>query len=222
MRAMALLRPPRGRRRTHPPEPGRPRDPGVPASPEEREALDKPGFTEEALPWMNAVYRFSLRLTRDESDAEDLVQETYLRAYRAWGHFERGTNCRPWLFTICRNAYLRARDRASVKREVTESDLASEGPEHRRDRGVDQLATASGSPDDFFDRIVDDRLVAALDTLTDEFHDVLVLSDLADLTYREITEVLDVPVGTVKSRLFRARRQMRDKLTELGMEPSHE
>jgi RNA polymerase sigma-70 factor, ECF subfamily len=224
-RAWSRLRPPAeppaaGRRQTDPPRPGRPRDRGTPPSAAERDALGKPGFADEALPWLDAVYRFALRLTRSEPAAEDLAQETFLRAFRAWDRFEPGTNCRSWLFTICRNTYLHEYDRARTKREVVEADLSS-AVAGGLATTLDQRALAAGSPDDFFDDLVDDRLVEAIDELPAEFHDVLVLSDLGDLTYQEIADVLDLPLGTVKSRLFRARNQVRQRLIERGMETAH-
>jgi RNA polymerase sigma-70 factor, ECF subfamily len=183
--------------------------------------LGKPGFTEEALPWMDAVYRFALRLTRDQGDAEDLVQDTYLKAYRSWDSFSPGTNCRSWLFTICRNTHLHQRDRARTRREVAESELHLTGDDPSA-RGVEQRAVATGSPDDFFEQLLDEQLMQAMDTLPDDFHDVLVLSDLADLTHQEIGDVLGIPTGTVKSRLFRARRQVRQQLEQRSAEVIHE
>jgi RNA polymerase sigma-70 factor (ECF subfamily) len=210
MRAWARLDPGAARRRADPPRPGRPRDEGTPLSRDEADALSKPGFAEEALPWLDAVHRFALRLTRDPTAAEDLVQETYLRAYRSWDQFDRGTNCRSWLFTICRNTHLHEQERASARYEVMESDIRDADATARS--FVDQRAVATGSPDDFFKIIVNDELVAAIDALPDEFREVLILSDLGDLTYPEISEVLAIPVGTVKSRLFRARHQVRHTL----------
>jgi RNA polymerase sigma-70 factor, ECF subfamily len=179
---------------------------------EEAAALDRPGFAEEALPWLDAVHRFALRLTRDQTAAEDLVQETYLRAYRSWDQFDRGTNCRSWLFTICRNTHLHERERASTRYEVIESDIREADGIPTARSFMDQRAVATGSPDDFFKIIMDDTLVEAIDALADDFRDVLILSDLGDLTYPEISEVLAIPIGTVKSRLFRARHQVRDML----------
>jgi RNA polymerase sigma-70 factor, ECF subfamily len=210
MKAWAHLNGSAVRQRRDPPSAGRPRDPGVPVDVSESQPLGKPGFAEEALPWLDAVHRFALRLTRDGSEAEDLVQETYLRAFRSWDQFERGTNCRSWLFTICRNTHLHERERARSRYEVTETDAMGAGDAGRS--LLDQRALASQSPDDFFEQIVDDRLLEAIDALPEEFRETLILSDLADLNYAEIAEVLDIPVGTVKSRLFRARRQLRDAL----------
>jgi RNA polymerase sigma-70 factor, ECF subfamily len=207
------------RQRSDPPRAGRPRDPGAPLPAPESRALGKPGFAEEALPWMDAVHRFALRLTRNGAEAEDLVQETYLRAFRSWDQFQPGTSCRSWLFTICRNTHLHERERARSRYEMTQTD--AEG-DHAGSRSlVDQRAVATQSPDDFFDQIVDDRLLEAIDALPEEFRETLILSDLADLNYAEISEVLDIPVGTVKSRLSRARRQLRDALLVHGMESAY-
>ncbi|HUF64564.1 MAG TPA: sigma factor [Gemmatimonadaceae bacterium] len=106
MKAWAHLSGSDVRQRSDPPRAGRRRAPGVPVHVAETQALGKPDFAEEALPWMDAVHRFALRLTRNGAEAEDLVQDTYLRAFRSWEQFERGTNCRSWLFTICRNTHL--------------------------------------------------------------------------------------------------------------------
>ena len=217
MRAWARLDRSAARRREDPPLPGRSRDEGTRVPSEQAEALGKPGFAEEALPWLDAVHRFALRLTRDRTAAEDLVQETYLRAFRSWNQFDRGTNCRSWLFTICRNTHMHERERASTRYEVMESEMRDANGAAASRSFMDQHAVATGSPDDFFKVIVDDALVAAIDALPDDFREVLILSDLGDLTYPEISEVLAIPLGTVKSRLFRARQQLRDVLvTEAG------
>lgn len=207
------------RQRSDPPRAGRPRDHGVPVQASGTQPLGKPGFAEEALPWMDAVHRFALRLTRNGAEAEDLVQETYLRAFRSWDQFKRGTNCRSWLFTICRNTHLHERERARTRYEITETDAHGDNDGSRS--LVDQRALAAQSPDDFFDQIMDDRLLEAIDALAEEFRETLILSDLADLNYAEISDVLNIPVGTVKSRLFRARRQLRDALLVHGMESAY-
>jgi len=213
MRGWARLDASAGRRRADPPRSGRPRDPGTPVPAADAEAIPKPGFAEEALPWLDAVHRFALRLTRDPTLAEDLVQETFLRAYRSWDQFDRGTNCRSWLFTICRNTHLHERERASTRHEVMESDIREEMVGTTSLAFADRRA-AGGSPDDVFDTVLDDALLAAIDALPGEYREVLVLSDLGDLTYPEIAQVLGIPIGTVKSRLFRARHQVRNALLD--------
>jgi RNA polymerase sigma-70 factor, ECF subfamily len=181
--------------------------------------LGRPGFAEEALPWLDAVYRFSLRLTANEAEAEDLVQETFLRAYRHWDTFTPGTSARSWLFTICRNAFLRRREQQNRRRESLESEL---------DVAVEAIAAASvleeirlQDPERiFFDSFIDAEVEAAVRNLPMEFRDTVILSDIEDMSYNEIAQVLDVPVGTVKSRLYRGRRllakALRDYATEMG------
>lgn len=196
-------------------QPGRPRESAAPP-PAEAAAIEAEGFAEEALPWLDAVYRFSIRLTRgDEDAAEDLVQETFLRAHRFWHTFERGTNAKSWLFTICRNTYLKEKQRLRSRREQPASDL---------DARVEALSAASAferattSPEeDLFNRLIDDQVVSAIDALPDEYREVLVLSDLGDLKYAEIAEVLDIPIGTVRSRLFRARSRLQERLRKFAI-----
>jgi RNA polymerase sigma-70 factor, ECF subfamily len=202
----------RGKRDVHA---GRPREP-KPATAGDEPRLSKEGFVEEALPWLDAVYRFSLRLTDgDRATAEDLAQETFLRAYRFWHTYEGGTRAKSWLFTICRNTFLHERDRARNQRERPRADL---------DPRTEELASASafqaeaGGPErEFFDALIDDQVVEAIDDLPDDFREVLVLSDLGDLKYAEIAEVLDIPVGTVKSRLFRARKLLQERLRDFAV-----
>jgi RNA polymerase sigma-70 factor, ECF subfamily len=202
----------RGRRDVHA---GRPREP-KPTTAGDEPRLSKEGFAEEALPWLDAVYRFALRLTNGDRDAaEDLAQETFLRAHRFWHTYEGGTKAKSWLFTICRNTYLHQRDRARNQRERPAADL---------DPRTEELASASafhnaaGGPErEFFDALIDDEVVEAIDDLPDEFREVLVLSDLGDLKYAEIAEVLDIPVGTVKSRLFRARKLLQERLRDFAV-----
>jgi RNA polymerase sigma-70 factor, ECF subfamily len=213
MKALSRLDRSHRRRRADPPHAGRDRHTGKPV-PDAAAALPKPGFAEEAMPWIDAVHRFALRLTRNAADAEDLVQETFLRAYRAWDQYEAGTNCRSWLFTICRNTHMHERELARSRYEVADTDVATAD---NRGSVVQRRAVSGDSPADFFAGIIDERLLDAVDGLADEFREPLILSDLADLNYAEIAEVLDIPVGTVKSRLFRARRQVRDALLAHGM-----
>ncbi len=196
-------------------QPGRPRE-ARPGPSADSPGLAAEGFAEEALPWLDAVYAFAMRLTRgDQEAAEDLVQDTFLRAHRFWHTYERGTNAKSWLFTICRNTFLHDKKLARNQREQPAADL---------DARVEALAAASAfeeAPPDpeemFFGRLLDDRVVEAIDELPEEFREVLVLSDLGDLKYREVAEVLGIPVGTAKSRLFRARRLLQDRLREFAV-----
>ncbi len=200
-------------------QPGRPRDVRPPKE-ADSPTFAAEGFAEEAIPWLDAVFRFSLRLTRGDRDAaEDLAQETFLRAHRFWHTYERGTNAKSWLFTICRNTYLHQKELVRNRYERTETYL---------DARVDALSAVSAfgtrSPDpeqEFFARLIDDRVVDAIDALPEEFRDVLVLSDFGDLKYGEIAQVLDIPVGTAKSRLFRARRILQEQLRDIAIESGY-
>jgi len=164
-------------------------------------------FEREALPWIDDVYRFAFSLTRDESDADDVVQDTFLRAYRSWHTYLPGSDCRRWLFTICRNVFLRSRERARPMLEL-------ETPE------VDALAANSvytaavrDGVEDIFTRLdLAPAITAALSAVPEPFRTTLVIVDVEDQSYEAAAEILDVPIGTVRSRLFRGRRLMQERL----------
>ena len=168
-------------------------------------------FAREALPWLDDVYRFAVSLTRDEADADDVVQETYLRAYRSWHTFIPGTDCRRWLFTICRNVFLRSRERQrpTVDLEDGEQDALAAG-------SVYAAARESGY-DDLYARLdIGPALREAIDALVEPFRTAVILVDVEDLSYESAAEVMEVPIGTVRSRLFRGRRLLQEKLASLA------
>lgn len=177
-------------------------------------------FQQEALPHLDAVYRFALRLAGSPGEADDLVQETFLRAYRAWDQYTLGTNAKSWLFTICRNVFLRGRER-DVRRDELVTEAARSGADD--DHAGNELPLFAGRSDydpegDFFRSLVDDRILAAIDTLPADYREAVVLSDLQGMSYQEVAEILDVPLGTVKSRLFRGRRQLQKALYDYAVE----
>jgi RNA polymerase sigma-70 factor (ECF subfamily) len=166
-------------------------------------------FEAEALGSLDSLYRTALRLTRNPADAEDLVQDTYLKAFRAADRFEPGTNLRAWLFTILHNtARNRARDRA---REAVTVD--SETVERAMD--VPSSGTAE-TPETLLlrDTLAPD-LQAAIDDLPDAFRQAVWLRDVEEFSYAEIAEMLDIPVGTVMSRISRGRRMLFERLQHL-------
>ena len=168
-------------------------------------------FEQEALPHLDTVYRVALRLTSDPSRAEDLVQDTMFKAYRSWHRYQPGTNARAWLLTILRNTFINEYrrekhrgptvDLSDVETFTLFEDVQEQDPEGR-----------------FFDRIVDDEVLRAIDTLPEEFRETLVLSDVESMSYQEIAEITGVPVGTVKSRLFRARQALQRRLYDYAVE----
>jgi RNA polymerase sigma-70 factor (ECF subfamily) len=178
----------------------------------------KAGFEEEALPHLDAVYRFALRLSGSVDEAEDLVQETFLRAYNAWDQYERGTRAKSWLFTICRNVFLRRRERAQRHEEILSENVDRDVPGPEASNPL-WSSTAGFDPEgEFFASIVDERIIEALEDLPEEYRTAVVLSDIEGLPYAEIAEMVGVPVGTVKSRLFRGRRRLQEVLFDHAVE----
>ena len=178
-------------------------------------------FREEALPHLDAVYRFALRLAGAPDAAEELVQETFLRALRSWDQYTPGTRCKSWLFTICRNVFYREWERGRRHERV----LAGLTSSPTGGGGMPPLvssvwvATEEADPEGrFFDSFVDEEVLREVDRLPDEYRKVLLLSDLEELSYQEIADLLQIPVGTVKSRLFRGRRLLEEALYDYAVE----
>ena len=183
----------------------------LPRPRELREMADVSTFESEVLPQLDTLYRVGRRLTGETADAEDLVQETLLRAWRGWAGFTPGSNVRAWLLTILRNTFVsrwRSRKREGISISLDDADPHA-------------IYRAVGSEDPeghFFERVVDAKVLAAVEALPEEFREALVLSDLEGLPYAEVAEVLAIPVGTVKSRLFRARRLLQHRLHDHAVE----
>jgi RNA polymerase sigma-70 factor (ECF subfamily) len=164
-------------------------------------------FATIALPLMPSVVRVAQALTGDESDADDLVQETFLRAYRHWHTFQRGSDCRSWLSTICRNAFYenRRRERRSTPMDDQELDSLASGRSHN-------TARASGV-DDLFTRIdLGPAIADAVARLEPHYRYAVLLIDVDGRSYEEVADLLDIPIGTVRSRLYRGRRQLQESL----------
>src|SRR5678815_3172529 len=169
-----------------------------------------PEFEAEALASLDSLYRAALRLTRRPADAEDLVQETYLKAFRAADRFEPGTNLRAWLFTILHNtARNRARDRA--RDTVTaDSETAAQAPDGPSYGGAAPVPTPEAL---LVGQTLTPELQAAIDALPDAFRQAVWLRDVEEFSYAEIAQMLAIPVGTVMSRISRGRRLLFDRLT---------
>jgi RNA polymerase sigma-70 factor (ECF subfamily) len=166
-------------------------------------------FEREALVHLDAMYRVALRLTANPADAEDLVQDAMLRAYRSWDRFTLGTNAKGWLLTILRNLFINEYRRRRRHPETVDLDTIEPFTVFEKVQEDPQGA--------FFDRIVDDEVLRAVDELPEVFREAVMLSDVEGLSYEEIAKVLDVPVGTVKSRLYRGRRMLQAKLYEYAV-----
>ena len=180
---------------------------------------------------MPSLYSAAMRLTHNPSDAEDLVQETYLKAYRSFGTYEAGTNLRAWLYRILTNTFIN--QYRAKQRRVSEEDLDDvEDMYLYRHLGSFETALASRSAEDnLLERLTDDEVKQALADLPDSFRLPVYLADVEEFSYKEIAEMLDVPIGTVMSRLHRGRKALHKRLfdyaTERGLvaptdlEPEH-
>ena len=176
---------------------------------------DRERFEQEALPLLDPLYAGALRMTRNPADAEDLVQETMLRAYRAFDSFEPGTNLKAWLFRIMTNAYIntyrkRQREPQQVSaEEIEDFDLYQELKYH----GTDFDETPERI---VLDRLVDSDILEAIDDLPEQFRLAVVLSDIEGFSYAEMAEIMDVPMGTVMSRLHRGRKALQKRLWDIA------
>jgi RNA polymerase sigma-70 factor, ECF subfamily len=192
---------------TSTPPPASSNPPSPPArSPEER----REGYEKEALVHLDVLYRVALRLTGNAADAEDLVQETMLRAYRSWDRYTPGTNAKGWLLTILRHLFINEYRRKSRHPETVDVDTIEPFALFQEVQEEDPQGA-------FFDKIVDDEVLRAVDQLPEAFREAVTLSDVEGLSYEEVAKVLEVPVGTVKSRLYRGRRLLQAKLYDYAV-----
>lgn len=179
-------------------------------------------FAAEAMQYAPQLYSAAMRMTHNSADAEDLVQETYLRAYRGFSSFEEGTNLRAWLFRILTNTFINTY-RAKQRRPV-ETDLADVEDLYMYKR-LPVLAASRSAEDQLFDFFTDDEVKAALEALPENFRLPVLLADVEDFSYKEIAEILDIPIGTVMSRLHRGRKAMQKRLFDYaqarGLATSH-
>jgi RNA polymerase sigma-70 factor (ECF subfamily) len=167
-------------------------------------------FEAEALPHMDVLYNFALRTTGNENDAKDLLQETYLKAYRFWDKYEKGTNIRAWLFRIMKNSYINR-----YRKEMKEPDKVDYD---EIENFYNTIRAESTDPNDLqqklFGNLLGDEVTQALESLPDDFRTVVILCDIEGLTYEEIAEFVECPIGTVRSRLHRGRKLLQAKLYE--------
>jgi RNA polymerase sigma-70 factor (ECF subfamily) len=175
---------------------------------------DQQQFAEQAMQYAPQLYSAALRMTRNKADAEDLVQEAYLRGFRSFHTFQEGTNLRAWMFRILTNAYIntyRAKQRRPQESELGEiEDLYL----YRRLGSMETAAAAMSAEDKFLDMFTDDEVKTALEELPDNFRLPVLLADVEGFAYKEIAEMLDIPIGTVMSRLHRGRKAMQRALYE--------
>jgi RNA polymerase sigma-70 factor (ECF subfamily) len=167
-------------------------------------------FEREALPHTDLLYNYALRMTNNPADAQDLVQETYLKAYRFWDKYELGTNIRAWLFRILKNSYINRYRKHSKEPETVDFDDVQGYFTSARA----QTSDSGDLQEAVFNNLLEDDVSKAIADLPDDFRTVIILCDIEGLTYEEIADFVDCPLGTVRSRLHRGRRLLRERLLE--------
>jgi RNA polymerase sigma-70 factor, ECF subfamily len=177
---------------------------------------DQATFAEQAMPFMDGLYSAALRMTRNPTDAEDLVQETYLKAYRAFHTFQEGTNLKAWLYRILTNTYIN--QYRAKKRRPDETDLeeVEDLYLYRRLGGLEGATAGRSAEEELLDHLTSEEVKAAIESLPEQFRMAVLLADVEGFAYKEIAEILDIPIGTVMSRLHRGRKAMQKQLYEFG------
>lgn len=171
-------------------------------------------FERELLPHIDALHTFAYHLCYDEEQANDLVQETYLKAYRFIDKYQEGTNAKAWLFKILKNAYINEyRKRSKRPTKVDFEEIVS-----YHDADNDSISGYFDLREEMFENMMGDEVTLAINSLPVEFRTVILLCDIEGFTYEEIAKIIDVPIGTVRSRLFRARNILKEKLLSYAKE----
>lgn len=174
----------------------------------------KKRFEAEALLHLNALYSMSLKLTRNEEDAKDLVQETYFKAYKFFHQFQQGTSIKAWLYKILKNSYINVYRKKVRQPEMIEYDKVEPFISLIQD---DNKETKEKIEKKILDKLLDDEITSALNKLPDEFRIVVLLSDMEGLSYKEISDIMECPIGTVRSRLSRGRKMLQKVLLDYAL-----
>ena len=175
-------------------------------------------FTADAMQNAPQLFSTALRMTRNRSDAEDLVQETYIKGWRSFHTFQEGTNLRAWLFRIMTNTYINKYNAQKRKGTEVELDDVEELFLYKRLGSIDQSQLSSSAEDQMIELFTDDEVKNALEALPEDFRMPVLLSDVDGFSYKEISEMLEIPIGTVMSRLHRGRKAMQKMLYEYARE----
>jgi RNA polymerase sigma-70 factor (ECF subfamily) len=178
---------------------------------------DQATFAEQAMQFAPQLYSAALRLTRNQADAEDLVQETYLKGYRSFHTFEQGSNLKAWLYRILTNTYINSYRAKQRRPDEVELDDLEDLYLYRRIGSIEQAMAARSAEDQLMDFFTDAEVKEALEALPENFRLPVLLADVEDFSYKEIAEMLDIPIGTVMSRLHRGRKAMHKRLYEFAV-----
>jgi RNA polymerase sigma-70 factor, ECF subfamily len=173
---------------------------------------DRSQFSDQAMEYMPALYTAALRLTRNPADAEDLVQETFLKAYRAFGSFEEGTNLKAWLYRILTNTFINTYRAAKRRPEKADVEDIEDLYLYKRLNELPGQGVGRSAEDELLERITDDEVKKAIESLPEAFRIAVLLADVEGFSYKEIAEITEVPIGTVMSRIHRGRRALQKAL----------
>jgi RNA polymerase sigma-70 factor (ECF subfamily) len=177
---------------------------------------DQARFAEDAMPLMGSLYSAALRMTRNPADAEDLVQETYLKAYRGYGGFQEGTNLKAWLYRILTNTYINIYRAKQRRPDETELDESEDVYLYRRLGGLEAAQVGRSAEDELMDWFTEAEIKQAVEDLPEQFRMAVLLADVEGFSYKEIAEILDIPIGTVMSRLHRGRSRLQKSLFDFA------
>ena len=177
---------------------------------------DQAVFSDLAMEYMPALYTAALRMTRNPADAEDLVQETYLKAYRAFASFELGTNLKAWLYRILTNTYINPYRAKKRRPEIADVEDIEDLYLYRRLSGDQATGLGRSAEEEALERFTDTDVKEAIESLPDTFRMAVLLADVEGFSYKEIAEITDVPIGTVMSRIHRGRKALQKALVDRG------
>ncbi len=179
---------------------------------------DQATFAEDAMPLMDGLYSAAMRMTRNAADAEDLVQETYLKAFNAYERFETGTNLKAWMYRILTNSYINAYRKKQRRPDESDIDDIEALYLYRRLGGAESAVLSRSAEDELLEMFGEDEVKLALEDLPEHYRMPILLADVEGFAYKEIAEILDVPIGTVMSRLHRGRKQLQKRLYSFAEE----
>ena len=170
------------------------------------------------MEYMSSLYTAALRMTRNPADAEDLVQETYLKAYRGFATFKEGTNLKAWLYKILTNTFINSYRSKKRRPEQTDLEDVEDLYLYRRLGGLEAVSANRSAEEEVLEHFTDEEMKAAVESLPEQFRLAVLLADVEGFSYKEIAEILDVPIGTVMSRLHRGRKALERALHNFGMQ----